>query len=189
MSSPTSFYFTLDILMQATHRLEFIITYAKILFKVEHYNTLGPALPSIALDLWLSLTQGRIRPQQVQFQVAFKTGNFSIHAIYLFSHFCDLNDQLELLTNIRTPILNEWGTKCLGQILYFLFYLSSGTTGNFPRHLMMRVHHYGLSHGFKCGDLFLRHTSGPTSKIPCSLFLILSMAYLMEGPVAKLDHL
>ena len=49
------------------------------------------------------------------------------------------NDQLKLLSKIRTPKLREWGTNCLGQILYFLFYPSSGTAGSMPQPFSTRV--------------------------------------------------
>ena len=43
------------------------------------------------------------------------------------------NDRLELLSKIRTPKLREWGTNCLRQISYFLFYPSSGTADIMPQ--------------------------------------------------------
>ena len=36
----------------------------------------------------------------------------------------------------------------MSQILYFLFYSSSRTVGNLPRHFTIRVHHHGPSRGF-----------------------------------------
>ena len=65
-----------------------------------------------------------------------------------FSDFYDLDDPLELLSKIGTPKLREWGTNYLGQILYFLFYPSSGAVGNLPHHFTMRFHRHGPSYGF-----------------------------------------
>ena len=45
-----------------------------------------------------------------------------------------LHNRLDLLSKISTPKFREWGTNCLGQILYFLFYPSKGTAGTLPRH-------------------------------------------------------
>ena len=58
------------------------------------------------------------------------------------------NDPLELLSKISTPKLREWGTNCLGQISYFLFYPSSGTAGSMPRPSPIRVRRHGPSRGF-----------------------------------------
>ena len=58
------------------------------------------------------------------------------------------NDRLELLSKIRTPKLREWGTNCLGQISYFLFYPSSRTAGSIPRPIPIKVRHHGPSRGF-----------------------------------------
>ena len=58
------------------------------------------------------------------------------------------NDRLELLSKIRTPKLREWGTNCLGQISYFLFYPSSGTAGSVPRPIPIRVRRHGPPRGF-----------------------------------------
>ena len=58
------------------------------------------------------------------------------------------NDRLELLSKIRTPKLREWGTNCLGQILYFLFYPSSGTAGSMPQPFPIRVHRHSPPRGF-----------------------------------------
>ena len=58
------------------------------------------------------------------------------------------NDQLELLCKIRTPKLREWGTNCLGQIPYFLFYPSSGTAGSMPQPFPIRVHRHDPPRGF-----------------------------------------
>ena len=59
-----------------------------------------------------------------------------------------LRNRLDLLSKISIPKLREWGTNCLGQISYFLFYPSSRTVGNLPYHFMTRVHHHGPSRGF-----------------------------------------
>ena len=58
------------------------------------------------------------------------------------------NDQLELLYKIRTPKLREWGTNCLGQIPYFLFYPPSGTAGSMPQPFLIRVRRHGPPRGF-----------------------------------------
>ena len=58
------------------------------------------------------------------------------------------NDRLELLSKIRTPKLREWGTNCLGQIPYFLFYPSSGTAGSMPQPFLIRVRCHGPPRGF-----------------------------------------
>ena len=58
------------------------------------------------------------------------------------------NDRLELLYKIRTPKLREWGTNCLGQISYFLFYPSSGTAGSMPQLFPIRVRRHGPPRGF-----------------------------------------
>ena len=76
-----------------------------------------------------------------------KIGNFSILTIYSFYSMIS-NNQLELLFKIRTPKLREWGTNCLGQILYFLFYPSSGTAGSMPQPFPIRVRRHGPPCGF-----------------------------------------
>ena len=59
-----------------------------------------------------------------------------------------LHNQLDLLSKISTLKLRKWGTNCLGQISYFLFYPSSAIVGNLPRHFMTKVHRHGPSRGF-----------------------------------------
>ena len=57
------------------------------------------------------------------------------------------NDQLELLSKIRTPKLREWGTNYLGQISYFLLYPSRGQLASCHNYFWpgftVTVHHVG----------------------------------------------
>ena len=52
----------------------------------------------------------------------------------------------ETLGNVYDP--PQADDDCLGQILYFLFYPSSETTGIMPHHFPTRVHRRGPPYGF-----------------------------------------
>ena len=84
--------------------------------------------------------------------------------------------------------LNIFPTRCLGQILYFLLYPSSGTAGIMPRPFPIRVHRHGPPRGSTWRPIpkarlrsYTRSPSGSDSMSP--------MGHPMEGPTARMDRL
>ena len=74
----------------------------------------------------------------------------------------------------------------MGQILYFLFYPSSGTAGCMPRPCPVRVRRHGPPRGF---NVTTRSKGLPrsTSNSPSGLDSTSAVAYLMEGPTTRMD--
>ena len=93
-------------------------------------------------------------------------------------------NRLELLPKISIPKLRDWGTNCLGQIFYFLFYPSSGTASSMPQPFPVRVCHHGPPRGF---NMTTRSKGLP--QVPLQQTKQLTMAHLMEGLTVRMDHL
>ena len=106
-----------------------------------------------------------------------------------FTDFYDLDDRIELLSKIRTPKLREWGTNYLGQILYFLFYPSSGTAGSMPQPVPIRVCRRGPLRGFNMTTRSKGPVPSSTSNSPSGSDSTSAVAHLMEGPTARMDCL